>query len=984
MAAVLVLALAAGAGVYWFTRKADDPVATQPVVLQDFIVTASAAPAGTVGLGTRINVGAQLGSAAGIAAVELWDGSTLVTSDARSAGKKVVGATLAWVADRIGPHVLYVKGTDKGGRVAMSGAMPIEVVELRGGGQKVKVEPQDSGSSANPPPTATTTTSISSDALVAAAQQAAGLPSTPQPATEPTTPAPPKPGPLDGDAIVLDQPLNTHGGVQVPEPKVTVEGCSITVDRRVAERFAHVGPGQLGFTEVAKNHTGKVEFKKLAPGAHVLIGLTGSGVSAPVSFTVPVKCTTGWEGDTTLIGGILTLPKQPTGGIYLYLKEGDKDWQRVPADPKRFLTVTGRRIDLSKELGHVPQGKITLEVWQQIGTVAELIGRGTGTSGIGEANGVPIFEDDPTLEVLPADGQSLDNPNGADIRMTWKAGSPRVKAVLWQVLSIPLSKNNHDVSPFGLVAKGISDGGGRTQGTFTIKSRDLPLPGKLTAAGTIDPDSLALAADRRVEMDGNGTIVIPGGSGTLWIRAIALTRPVQDPAHPNPSLPQFVPMPVTSSAVAVSLVAGLASTTLPFVVTQMDVKAGVGADPNYVGCVRVTKVPPGWTSYQPTAEDLSPMSPSPGRILYLMHRSYPDVGVYCYVPPPPESCGDWLSCAIDTVADGLEAVGDALAEAWDEVAAAYNGLVDYAVDITSSLDPVCRILQAANSPLQSQCESMSHVAAEVSVTAVLALYGLPPSLPTSGDLLAMAQGDLEAWAMAAMKELGVPCDSLQVDATVASIVNSTGAAIPTLPDGSMNACSAAVVSLIDQLKEEVKNRTGALLSSAIGLVYTPVEGFELIPEPAGRAQAPKVQIKGYIEGDATTTPADPAAAIPYQYSTVVSFSLPGLTIFDQGVIITIDETELKPDTRAPWASGVLVLSKDAEQRTPGKTTYTGYRTFPATRGGMEPVALEGWILQAEARPHLGFDALLSGKLPTMTGQLTAQDVYVPADYLLHD
>lgn len=961
----LALAIVAGLVLVFIRFVTPSAPESEPLVLDDFMVTASASPTGTVSLGARITVGTQVAGSNVVTSVELWDGARLLTQQSNRRDSSSMTASLAWVADVAGPHLLYVRATDSTGRTAASGPIMLDVAYRSGGGQRVKVNPSTQGSmssdsGATVTPITRTPDTRASDLIAASmgtwakVDPATGKATLPAVKSE-SSRAIDEPGPtaLDGDVIVTAPAEGTAQGGTGNAPGIQVDGCLVTLTRSASGSVAHAGPGRAGFVQIAERGSSSLSLAELAPGTHVFLEQTAQGVSNPVSVTVPQRCgASRWQGDTTLIGGTLTLPRTvtPGAGLYAYVSVDGQPWVRVPSDPNRTLNPAGHRVDLSHELPLVPTGSIRVEAWEQKGTAATLIGSGEGSASIGKVNGLSFVEDVLTLTIEPAEGTDLTSYAGGSRKFVWHTLSRRVNGVVWQVLAEPLSSANHDLYPLGILTTGYaeSSGAGGTPegmtGTFTVPIGDLPLPGTWTALGG---NRLAPGGQSKATKVTDLTASITSGllaqitgmtqTGDVWVRAIGF--------HGFPSRGQEATMlPVASSALGMN--AGPPPVVLPvdLQITSLSIQPRAASVPEFLGCVRVTQVPQWWNNpndpHFKSSGGLNDLL-SEGLLNQFTHASFPDVGTYCWVPPAEDDCG-WLECAMDAVGDGLEAIASVLAKAWDAVAAIYNGLVSLVVDVLAYLNPVCRIMEAADSPGVDECNSITEAVSRVAVSAVLASFGLPPSLPTSSELKSMAEGDLIAWAVEGLKQLGVPCDSLHVESDVAAIAQAAGAEIPQEPDGSIDGCAAAVRVVIRETREQIKRTTYTTLAGSLNRFYYPVDGFEMIPEPLGRAGV----IGTVIEASVAST----AETVPYQIQVRVDLDTVGLPV------------------PPPYRGGLVVLSRSAESA-PGRTLFTsGYIQFTVpSRDGVEPVAPEGLPIRGRI--------VAAWQVQSLSGQLEGYGVY---------
>jgi hypothetical protein len=137
------------------------------------------------------------------------------------------------------------------------------------------------------------------------------------------------------------------------------------------------------------------------------------------------------------------------------------------------------------------------------------------------------------------------------------------------------------------------------------------------------------------------------------------------------------------------------------------------------------------------------------------------------------------------------------------------------------------------------------VVAKAAIAVVLAAYGLPPSLPTSGDLAAIASGNLAVLAVELLKQLGVPCDDLTLDggesAAVIKAGDAAGVDVPNV-GGSVDACLVTATLVLNKVKGEAKKLVQQTVASNTGWPAYDVPGLEYIPEPNGHLQPTRVHV----------------------------------------------------------------------------------------------------------------------------------------------
>ncbi|MBK9926505.1 MAG: hypothetical protein IPP66_14615 [Anaerolineales bacterium] len=181
-------------------------------------------------------------------------------------------------------------------------------------------------------------------------------------------------------------------------------------------------------------------------------------------------------------------------------------------------------------------------------------------------------------------------------------------------------------------------------------------------------------------------------------------------------------------------------------------------DYDYRYCVTITENPyydPAWT-YNPS--NLNPNDV----IKTYWYLTAPGTNL-CPAPYVYEEPSTW------------EKIGSFLKEAVNTVAAVYNTLKGFVVDIIAEYNPIC--LQANLITESQTVKDACHAVAEVAVNAALTYVGLPPSLPNYDELIEKGKGELtDLIAEQIAEQTGVPCpeeckDLIRqgIDATVAEV-----------------------------------------------------------------------------------------------------------------------------------------------------------------------------------------------------------------------
>ena len=877
--------LASGLTAVAITRpdKKDDGPSRPALAAEPFSVTLSAALSGSSTIvGRPVTLGSQaIGLGHELAALELWDGNRVVERSA-SAG----GATFTWVPLNTGAHLLHARGIAKDGKSARSAPVSVDVLALRlkmppvvvptvpgetgvGLAARLGVAP---GRVMLLPKAGKAVPASSAPVPAGAVAQVAVTKSAQPPVSETVVPDPaPEGAGTPMGTKVVPPPFvpgtytpETQAPLPLPDldgPTVSAEadGCQLTL--RVTgtgggkATVESVTAGSVGFEKgVARKGDGTLALKGLVPGVHVWDVRTSDGVSSPVSATVPESCgrTNGWTGDSSLVAGVLTTPA-PAKDVYVYLGVDDKPFVRIPQSHDEYLSAPTRRIDVSSLLPALDGKKVVMEVWRKVDQLSsKQFGRGVleATEGhslqdvIGEPTAIQVKMLTP--QGLATSGTASEK--GPD-EFRWTASSPRVTGVFWQVLAAPLTPKNTDLSAYSLVRGGFSMSKG--SGSFTVDASTLPrLSDKPQAVTLGTPDLKGLKPTLPGGSKPSPTTITteplqPAVVGRFWVRVIPLV-------HTEGQLFEG-PMGIASSNVVVDLPVPV-KPPVTFTVSSLSLHPGAIANPGLRSCIRVTKTPwPGPAAYRypegslvetpaqkaarQAAEKAEDAKYAPLGLEGVVARAfYSRPGTYCNGDfKTAEPCDD-LFCYFE------EAVGafvDFVGTVWDYVAAAYNGIISLAVTLFAKFNPVCLALSLSNSPGQGTCEQVAGVVGRAVISAVLAAYGLPPALPTSSELVAIAQGDVAVLAVALMKEIGIPCDSLKLDdnesAALVASGKEAGVSVPNV-NGKVDACLYAATQAINAVKKQVIQQTQTTVAAQAGLPSFNVEGLEWIPEPKGHLQ----------------------------------------------------------------------------------------------------------------------------------------------------
>jgi hypothetical protein len=891
MAFVVAAAILAGGVVYHVAQRSDSG-ARPPAGIANDLPALPPAPL-SVSLTSFVGDGrALIGSSSLIAVnavgatiteIRLYDGETLVGREVFAAPvAPTASATFSWPAVRTGHHLLHATATGaSAAEVAHSaptrievvnGLFPVDEVRVAANGLSLVeaaatlgIDPSTAVVTSEPTPEAPTGSTISvTDAgaplpagSVLAAPAAAIAPS-------PSLPAP------------------APAGAEVPVIAATIDGCAATIATAGGELIVYETAGSgPGFTELGTvSSSSPLVTNELTPGQHVFVaGSAGAPASsAPVAVTAGPECLADlWNGGATLFDGLLTI-EQPVPEVWMYVGVDGQPFTRVPA-VGTVPALTGSA-DLGQLIPALSGEQVRLEVWQPAASPSEpatLVARSEAT--IPESQALTDFLGESAEVLLFGVGANGNvNSDGLDLAVTdasvqlqWQASSSRIDSVLWQVLTQPLGGDDRNASPPMMIATGVA---GETDlpgvSISDLPKGGFPIPAQaLTAGRNLDegqpafgllaapsftsvasiPVGAAISAtpiDLTALISDAAAAPVPAPGSQVWVRALPLSGG------------QIIGPP--SNLMPVSLFDPDAEVPVVFAVDQVTFDPGYGANYQLDGCIRVTDVP-----WELDANGY-PIVSTPG---FGVSAFYRQPGTFCPGDWDPPPCTG--SCAfVEAIVDGLSTVVGGLAAAWDVVAAAYNGIVTLAIEIAAQLNPYCLQARvagavvdwAADTNIGEQatdlCTSIARVATRAVVSAVMVSFGLPPTLPTSDQLLAIAEGDLTTLAVEYLKTLGVPCDEMKLSPAeaglVASGIETAGGDVPIDTSAGVDVCGQMIGAVIGEVKKTVATALQAQVAASTGLpmpsTYEP--GFEAILEPRAHYSGAVVRL------DATPSAEPPA------------------------------------------------------------------------------------------------------------------------------
>ena len=169
------------------------------------------------------------------------------------------------------------------------------------------------------------------------------------------------------------------------------------------------------------------------------------------------------------------------------------------------------------------------------------------------------------------------------------------------------------------------------------------------------------------------------------------------------------------------------------------------------------------------------------------------------------------------------------------------------------MNPICAIIGAAGSSNGNKdCKTITDIAAHAAISAVLAAYGIPPSLPTSAQIGQIASGDLTVLAETYLEELGVPCGDATVSGAEATALAdaSSAAGLDLRPDadGNIDPCKAALEALLGQIQGVVAQKAQDDVATEDYALPCPVDLCTIEQDPTGYVQPPLVHVQAVRVG----------------------------------------------------------------------------------------------------------------------------------------
>lgn len=645
---------------------------------------------------------------------------------------------------------------------------------------------------------------------------------------------------------------NMAGGLSTaaaePQVRVQVDGCVARISGESAMDSAAValyglGPGQAGFQPLRLGDTGQSEATMpLVSGELAVYALEYGGQTnsaSPITFVrAPQECASGrWKGDVSIVDGILHAPGAPSLA-YLYLSVDGGGWQRVPPKDQTFVRQRGGRLDFSRVLPPLDGAqRIEVQAWTRDAEGAKRLGSGSLIATPGEM--MPILigllpgTDLDLVEKLPlVDSQQVGETltrhaelhayvaqtatstagpvvPGAGPKLAfqfrWQPKLPAITHGVWQLSMVPLG-SSPTVDDLGVLAYGTVP---VTQKDFDIDFRPLVMPEEKppTTVQVVDYSQLAPQIYTEAKAAG-GTGNPPTGAmqkapiGNF----VAISPPAMTTSQlirllkPSKLYVRIVPMageqPVDAVSNPVTFTLFLKDPTPPAlkkppaIGVQVEFDRPYLPDHNLADCVRVVANPFGSANPPPFPQLAHVYGPAPVGATLCPYYPSPDNGGFDLI----EFFEDAFNVAVDF---------------WDTLVAAYAYLKSQVVKL------IVTVSGCGKGPTSFLSEQDCTKIAALAVDVTLMAFGIPPDLPSSQELMALAKGELVDGVYALAAANGISCDVLEEQ------------------------CKEMMNKVLDEVlvraEEEVSKATKNSVSSGGGVLYINPH-IKVIPEPRGRLQ----------------------------------------------------------------------------------------------------------------------------------------------------
>jgi Penicillin-Binding Protein C-terminus Family/LysM domain len=468
----------------------------------------------------------------------------------------------------------------------------------------------------------------------------------------------------------------------------------------------------------------------------------------------------------TIKNGTL-IPSQPVDSIYLYVAIGDDNWERVPKDPHAFIVPIFGVFDLKPYLDFAALDNLTepvllkVEGWGWAGSALVSLGSYSGYYGAGQLHwpyggtDLQVYSHQ-TLgkKYYTTKAQVSGDASDWSLQFRWSSQTAGVTGGVVQISEKPFP-NSLALNPPGLVQYGID---ADNPGEFTINLRDY----------FFSDESNFFEGIGQAIGDAVGDVVGGATGGVSWkgtpahqywpfLSRTFFVRVVPLGAGTSAEASNTVVVYFTPSGKPVPITGPLNGPVYEARILGFD--PYLPADPAYSTCwVMNVDVQNCKDVLVFSAEGISSQQQCTTSIpkgtwgCGCPGVSCSSSGSSCSLSP-----SDWGDC----ISEGAQAVGSWIAKGWDALAGVYNDAVAFVKEMAATLNPFCIQAKIAAAELggdtvtKEDVEDVCAAVTDIAVTAVMAYFGLPPSLPEFDKL--MDEGLDYAIGIAA-SELGIECN----------------------------------------------------------------------------------------------------------------------------------------------------------------------------------------------------------------------------------
>ena len=810
------------------------------VVLAPF---APGAPVATVG--QPISMFVQVSGVSPVATVELWAGGEIVdVVEDPTRLDPTWSVKLGWKPSAEGTTFVVARGIDADGRAATSNPLTYTAVPPSAPLPIVQYETVDGDT----PSAVAARFGVDVDSLTVdlvdadLAYEVGTTIGIPQPSAD--TP------PIDVDQPAGDGAPSARRAAAMGVPATQVEGCRATIEipltggtEAVLVRAGTEGTGFEPVVATPRTGDGTISFDEvaLAGGPQLFAVEATSGEvrssSAPVLVSGADGCGGTWDSELRVEHGALRGVPDDIEQVFFFVGTGGA-WRRVPADGQAMLSRTGGGFDVRAAMPDVSSATaVEIEVWgTRAGALVDL----------GRSRFVPDSGFDPAIVIGRSRGSSLaliTSPDGVTpeessvdewlaepgvSRFRWSSSIAGTTHAMWQVLTFAPTPNTSPLTS-GVVAQGQLDG---SNGTFELDigaliegPPQLPeLTSTMPAYASIAGPAAGTATRTEEALPTGGVEPAGGAEGFDVASTTDLLLPPLENIHIRviPMVGEQWPGTATNNVLIRS-----GDPTLADLTEHIDMdKLGEPIDPEAV-------------PYELTATILPPTPPNPGyancwefvkwdettralNFLKVGQYEWWDGFLASIGPTTPICPGPCyhLSSSHRVSFGGSNCGGGGLyipvvsefaslvVELWDMIVTGFNAIKAFVVDSIVTLSGCTAYASKAF------CSSVATLA----VNAVLAVYGIPPSLPNSEQLKQIAKGELKDIVLDAAQDLGVPC------AEFGTAITAAGA--------DEISCDALIEAALDQVEREVGAFFAEAARQSAGISFPP--GAVVRPAPLGQ------------------------------------------------------------------------------------------------------------------------------------------------------